>query len=224
MGSMSGKPPILCVFAKPARPGQAKTRLLRECSADRAAELAAAFFTDTWRLVSSVRWARAVVATTDTTAAQWQSLPADSVWPQGDGNLGERLERIMRRALGEAEIAIALGADTPGLPERFFVTARDALQTAGAVLGPSEDGGFYLVGLKRCPVGLFRDLPWSEATTFTATRARLEAHAMAVRVLDPWFDVDRPEDLSRLRSLIERGDVVAPATAELLRAPAILPL
>ncbi len=212
-------PPIICVFAKPSRPGEAKTRLIREHSADRVAQLARAFFTDTWSAVSALPWARAVVATTDPAADDWRRLPAASVWQQGEGDLGRRLERILGRALAESSVAIAIGADTPGLPERLLVSARDALHAADAALGPADDGGFYLVALKRCWPGLFRDLPWSAGTTFAATRERLQAHGMSVRVLEPWFDVDRPADLLRLRGLIERGEVVAATTAELLAAP-----
>lgn len=208
---------IVCVFAKPARPGKVKTRLtLGSQRANLAAKLAAAFFADTWAQVSALGWARAIVATTDVTAAQWRSLPSDSIWPQGEGDLGERLEHILGRALGQADVALAIGADTPGLPTRVFLAARDALRTADAALGPADDGGFYLLALKRCPPGLLRDLPWSDASTCSRTRARLEAHGMAVRMLEPWFDVDRPEDLGRLRARIAQGDVVAPVTAALL--------
>lgn len=210
---------IICVFAKPARPGEAKTRLIERHGQEGAADLARSFFIDTWRAVSALSWARAIVATTDTGNPQWEAIPPASVWPQGEGDLGERLERIMRRALTEAELAIAIGADTPGLPGRFLDQACAALASADAVLGPSDDGGFYLVGLSRCPTGLFADLPWSEPSTFAATRARLVDHGMKVRRIDPWFDVDRPEDVERLRGLLSRGTIVAPETAARLSVP-----
>ncbi|HEX9641292.1 MAG TPA: glycosyltransferase, partial [Candidatus Krumholzibacteria bacterium] len=82
--------------------------------------------------------------------------------------------------------------------------------------GPCVDGGFYLLGLRRCPVGLLDDLPWSARTTFAAVLKRLEQHHMGVAVLDRWFDVDTPEDLDRLAAMIERGEIHAEETAGVL--------
>jgi uncharacterized protein len=209
---------IICVFAKPARPGLAKTRLIGRHGPQEAADLARAFFVDTWNAVSALPWARAIVATTDPGADQWDSIPRSSVWSQGPGDLGDRLERIMRRALTQAEIAIAIGADTPGLPEKLLLQARHTLVNADAVLGPASDGGFYLAGLKGCPAGLFADLPWSCEETLALTRERLVTHRMDVQLIDPWFDVDRPEDVERLRQLLVQGAIEAPVTARLLAA------
>lgn len=84
------------------------------------------------------------------------------------------------------------------------------------MIGPAADGGFYLLGLRICPPGLFGELPWSAPTTFDAMRERLEERRLQVAVLERWFDVDRPEDLDRLRSMLARGEVEAPETAEFL--------
>lgn len=207
---------LICVFAKPPRPGQVKTRLAERIGDSQAAELAQAFLRDTWALASSLPWASAVVATTDETGDHLGLQGRPRIWLQGDGDLGQRIERIMRRALAEADFAIAVGADTPGLPERLLVEASRELTKTEAVLGPSEDGGFYLLGLRRCPSGLLEHLPWSEAVTFAATHTRLEERGLAVQVLEPWFDVDRPDDLERLRNAIASGTLHAPATARLL--------
>lgn len=211
-------PGLLCVFAKPPVPGRVKTRLAARLGDVHAAALARAFLADTWEVVSSATWARAVLATTEGTASDFGLPGQPNIWLQGEGDLGKRLEHIIQRGLTEAEFVIAIGADTPGLPERLLAEARDELARADAVLGPSDDGGFYLAGLKRCPQGLFDDLPWSERTTFAATRARLEQRGMVVRVLQPWFDVDQAEDLDRLRCSIELGEIHAPATHRLLTA------
>lgn len=207
---------LVCVFAKPPRPGQAKTRLAAGVGEVRAAELAQAFLRDTWATASQLTWARAVVATTDG-APHELGLPGHpAVWLQGEGDLGQRLERVLRRALGEADFALAIGADTPGLPERLLAQAAEALARADAVLGPTDDGGFYLLGLRTCPPALLDGLPWSVPTTFAATHARLEERGLTVRTLEPWFDVDRLEDLERLRRAMELGAIDAPATARAL--------
>lgn len=208
---------LLCVFAKPPVPGKVKTRLAAELGDIRAADLARAFLTDTWELASSATWARSILATTEGSASEFGLPGLPEIWLQGEGDLGAKLESIVRRGLAESSVVIAIGADSPGLPTRRLVEARDALATFDAVLGPSEDGGFYLVGLKHCPPGLFADLRWSEPTTFAATRKRLEQRGMRVRILPPWFDVDHPADLDRLRLALERGTVHASATAKALQ-------
>lgn len=207
---------ILCVFAKPPRPGEVKTRLVSEVGAKGAARLARAFFRDTWATASALPWANAVLATSDAAAREWTLGPQVPIWPQGTGDLGERLERVLGRALRESSFAMAIGTDAPGLPRLLLDHARDALRRTEAVLGPCEDGGFYLIGLRRCPVGLFRDLPWSAPDTFIRTLARLRERGLSTKLLSPWFDVDRPSDLRRLRALLARGEIVAPATERVL--------
>lgn len=202
----------VCIFAKPPIAGEVKTRLAEPA---RAAELARAFLADTCDAVRAVPWADAIVATTG---------PLDSsvlTWPQGDGDLGARVERVLRRALASAPIAIAIGADTPGLPREFLDRARGALTTADAAIGPTDDGGFYLLALRRCPDGLLTDLPWSRSDTFAATLARLHDRGLSTVVLDSWFDVDRPHDLERLRALLNARVIVAPRTHALLATPTI---
>ncbi len=208
----------VCVFAKPPRAGLVKTRLAAAVGEARAAALARAFFEDTWSAACSLPWAKAVLATTEPAAAEWVGAKRAPVWPQGSGDLGDRLERVLRRALHDVPMALAIGTDTPGLPPILFSQARSALRDADAVLGPCEDGGFYLIGLRRCPEGLLRELPWSASDTFLKTLARLRERGLTTAVIAPWFDVDRPADLACLHALIARGKLLAPATARAFEA------
>jgi len=210
---------ILCVFAKPPRPGEVKTRLAEEIGSESAATLARAFFLDVWSVATSCPWSRAVLATTDVEAAEWAGVAP--IWPQGGGDLGDRLERMLQRALRSVPFAVAIGTDSPGLPRRLLEDARRALTTVDAVIGPCDDGGFYLLGMRRCPPGLLADLPWSAADTFARTFARLREHGLTVVVLPPWFDVDTASDLPRLRALLSRGDIEAPETERALRSTAL---
>jgi rSAM/selenodomain-associated transferase 1 len=208
---------LICVFAKPPLPGQVKTRLAARWGEAHAAALAEAFVQDTWRLVTSVTWAEAILATTGGEWCDLAGLGSAEVWLQGDGDLGERLERMARAALARADFVLLVGADSPGLPPLRLERAREALSEADAVLGPCDDGGFYLLGLRRCPPRLLAGLPWSAPETFAATRERLAAHGLEPSIIDGWFDVDVPEDLERLRSGLESGLLDAPRSAELLR-------
>jgi rSAM/selenodomain-associated transferase 1 len=205
----------LCVFAKPPRPGLAKTRLAPRVGSAGAALLAHAFLRDTWQAARALRWARAVLATT---AGPIEGLGRATVWPQGGGDLGARMERVMRRALRAGGFALAVGADSPGLPPSRLEDARRRLRDFDAVLGPSEDGGFYLIGLNRCPRGLLAGLPWSRSDTCKRTLALLKAKGLKLAVLDAWFDVDLPADLDRLCALAAHGELNAPATVEALHA------
>jgi hypothetical protein len=206
----------VCVFAKPPRAGSVKTRLAGEVGAQGAARLARAFFADTWALVARTAWARPVAAVNGPfpLAARGDDC---TVWRQGGGDLGLRMERVLRRALREAPFAIALGSDSPGLPRQRLEAARVRLAACDAVLGPAEDGGFYLLGLRRCPRGLLRELPWSSADTFARTCERLRARGLSVAILPGWFDVDRPADLARLRRLLAGRRIHAPHTRRALR-------
>ncbi len=114
-------------------------------------------------------------------------------------------------------VAIAIGADTPALKQIHLQSALDALSQRDAVMGRCSDGGFYLLAMKACPVGLFSNLPWSTPETADAVLARLHQHGMSVSEIEPLFDVDCKEDLVRLSELFRREPSLAPATRQALQ-------
>lgn len=201
----------ICIFAKPPVAGRVKTRLLAELGGNAAAELASAMLCDVWRAASCCTNVRPILA-----AAEPGEFPLEiseeDIWLQGEGDLGERLETILRRGLATAPAAIALGADSPLVAPAQIEQALAALETHDAALGPCADGGFYLLALKRYPSALLSGLPWSCAETFEATKERLEQNDFAVEILTPLFDVDTAEDLALLGSLLGESPELAPAT------------
>jgi uncharacterized protein len=210
-------PPIaVCIFAKPPDAGAVKTRLASAVGPEGAARLASALLQDTLAAVRACPWAVPIVATTD--AHGWHPEGAAQVWPQGGGDLGARVERVLRRALETYPAAVAVGADSPATLRPRLEEARAALAHTTAVVGPTEDGGFDLLALRRCPIGLLQDLPWSAPTTCDRTVHQLRARGFDVQVLDVGFDVDRPEDLARLARLLADAPHLAPATWEALKA------
>ena len=206
----------VCILVKEPRAGTVKTRLAAAIGAEAAAGLARAFFLDTLAL-AQLAPARVVVALEGDDAAFPGLRERVEVWPQGDGDLGARLERVLRRALGERPRALAIGTDSPGLPLSVLEQGLAALGQHDAVLGPADDGGFYLLGLNACPEGLLAGLPWSAADTRARTLSRLQERGLSTSLLAPWFDVDVAADLERLRALLASGALRAPATAEVLR-------
>lgn len=183
--------------------------------AEGAANLAQAFFKDIWASLQTLADATLILAVTEHDPA-FDAIGAE-VWLQGDGDLGDRMERALRHALEGADAAVVVGSDLPGLPLRVFEQARDGLRDGAAVLGPSADGGFYLIGLTRCPEGLLAGLPWSRSDTCEQTIARLRSHGMRVKMLERWFDIDVLADLEHLEELIARGEISVAATAAVLQ-------
>jgi rSAM/selenodomain-associated transferase 1 len=119
---------------------------------------------------------------------------------QDEGDLGARMERLFERAfeLGEAWV-ILIGADTPHLPSARLAEARTALQEgADVVLGPAEDGGYYLIGLRQPAPTLLHDMEWSSPTVLQHTLTRAEAEGLRVNLLPIERDIDTPDDLSWL--------------------------
>lgn len=198
------------VFGKPPLPGQVKTRLAATIGEQSAACVAQAMLADTWDKVGSLP-ARRALSTPD--PAHDHGLPEATVWDQGSGDLGARIERMVRRSLDDGPWGLAIGADAPHVPVALLQAAIDALRDHDAVLGPSRDGGFWCLGLKQCPMGLLAELPWSADTTFTATAARLRQRGLSLAIVPSWWDVDFAPDLEEL---VRHGD--APRTVEAARA------
>jgi rSAM/selenodomain-associated transferase 1 len=211
----SDRKAVICIFAKPPRPGEVKTRLVPLLGAERAAALAEAFLQDTVAMVRQCSWAECVIAATQPLERDYFSQ--QQLWLQGDGNLGTRLEGIFQRGLQHHEIVFALGADSPGMPAEHLRQAMEALRTADAVFGPAADGGFCFLGLKKCPAGIFDGIAWSTPATMASTMRALQDHGLRVSVGQPWFDVDTSEDLEHLREVLQKTPTAALATAELLR-------
>lgn len=118
-------------------------------------------------------------------------------------DLGERLSRLLAGLVGRGHPgAIAVDSDSPTLPMEYVSEAAERLlrDEADAVLGPSEDGGYYLIGLRGSQPALFRDIPWSTDRVFDLTQARARRLGLRVHVLPEWFDVDTDTDLRRLRA------------------------
>ena len=119
---------------------------------------------------------------------------------QGRGDLGERMHRAFARALKENESAILIGSDCPVLKASDLRTAARALRSgASAVLSPAEDGGYALIGLRRNSRRLFDGVEWGGPKVFEQTRSRLARLGWRWRKLRTLWDVDRPEDVLRLR-------------------------
>lgn len=182
----------LVLFTRYPTPGRVKTRLIPALGAAGAAALHRRL---TERVIGMlIASGRAVeVRTTGAQASAFHRWLGDvPCMAQGRGHLGAR----MARAAGETPV-ILVGADIPDLDIRHIEEAIAALARADVVIGPAEDGGYYLLGLARpCP-WLFDSMPWGSDRILALTQARLAARGISPVLLDPLADLDRPEDLAR---------------------------
>ena len=119
---------------------------------------------------------------------------------QGD-DLGQRMAHALVSALSDARAAIVIGCDIPELgPTQVTQACQWLEQGSDAVLGPSEDGGYYLLGLRKMAEPLFADIPWGSAQVAEHTRERLRGLGWQWRELETLWDVDRPQDWVRARN------------------------
>ena len=200
----------LSVFLKAPRPGYVKTRLAATIGAGRAAELYRAFARDT------LAWATRLSACdrrVDYTPLSGENLcramlpegGACSFHPQVDGDLGERLRASFSAMFeGGYERCVIIGTDCPTLGPREARLAFRSLESADVVLGPTFDGGYYLVGLRRPAPGLFEDIPWSTDRVLDRTLERAAEAGLETRALRTLSDVDSARDLAPLHEELVR--------------------
>ncbi len=195
------------VFAKAPTPGQVKTRLAPALGERAAAELHR-------QLV--VRTLRTAVAAAVGPVELWCAPDAQDAFfavcakqfglrlrDQGAGDLGIRMARALEIALADGSPALLIGSDCPALTAEYLRAAATACGGANhAVFGPAEDGGYVRIGLARSPsVQLFENMVWGTAMVMQETRTRLARLGWRWMELATLWDVDRPEDLARLRQL-----------------------
>jgi rSAM/selenodomain-associated transferase 1 len=195
------------VFAKAPTPGRVKTRLVSALGERAAADL--------HRQLAERALCTAVAAglgqvelwctpgTNDVFFAACAKQHGIGLRAQGDGDLGMRMARALELALAGGSSGLLIGSDCPALTPEYLREAEAALAEGNdAVVGPAEDGGYVLIGLARSPAApLFENIAWGAATVMQDTRTRLARLSWRWRELATLWDVDRPEDLPRLRAL-----------------------
>jgi uncharacterized protein len=204
----------VAIMAKAPRAGGVKTRLCPPLRADEAAALYRCFLLDKIEAVGALADAHPVIAYTpeDAHAEVGALAPGFALAVQRGPDLGARLYTTLSGLLGAGHpAAIAVDSDTPTLPVEFLQQAVGLLSRPGpdVVLGPTEDGGYYLIGVRAAHRELFDDVPWSTSEVLQATLRRAATAGLRTACLPPWFDVDTAEDLERLRASLAG----VPATA-----------
>jgi len=192
----------IVIMAKQPEPGKVKTRLCPPLSPGQAADLYKAFFLDTVSLVSRIKHTDLLVAYDPDTARDYFSRivsPAVKCIPQGRGDLGDRLSRISHLVfLWGYRKVIILASDTPHLPQDVIRSAIARLAEIDVVLGPCDDGGYYLIGLRFHAPTLFAGIPWSTSQVLDLTIGRAREAGMTCELLPSCYDIDTWDDATRL--------------------------
>jgi hypothetical protein len=196
----------LIIFAKSPIPGKVKTRLTPYITPTEAAELYKAFITDIICNTHKLKCERVTIAYTPSDAkATFHNLCGQSVnyVPQKGDNLGERMKNAFTYSFEKgSKRTVIIGTDSPTLPLSYIQKAFDALKEVPVTIGPTFDGGYYLIGLSEQNAAIFDGVDWSTSRVFSQTLTRIQAINKQLYVLPPWYDVDTSDNLEFLRSHI----------------------
>jgi rSAM/selenodomain-associated transferase 1 len=188
-----------------------KTRLTSGLPESRARGLREALFLDTLDAARSLRIPITVFGTPADRLEELRAL-ADSVptMAQAEGDLGLRMDAAGACLFGQgARHFVLIGSDLPSLPPSHIGAAFEALEAgADVVLGPADDGGYYLIGLARPTPAVFAGISWGSGSVLQETRALAAGLGLRVHEIASWYDVDTPDDLVRVSS----SDQAAPRT------------
>ena len=209
----------IAIFAKAPMPGRVKTRLVPPLSPEEAAAVARACLETTLRRFAPAHEAPIMLfldGEPDRAVRELVGSLGIGIAPQVGADLGARLEAafgLLRE--GGATKTVAIGSDSPTVDPAWIVRAITSLDTHDVVIGPTEDGGYYLIGLRAPVPELFRDIPWSTDGVARATLARASALGLTVDSLPTWYDVD---DIAALRRALADGAEHFPASIHRLVA------
>jgi rSAM/selenodomain-associated transferase 1 len=223
--------PTVIVFTREPVPGSSKTRLATRIGTRNAAALADAFTHDALAKVRELGLPP-VIAGSATGGLQnndYFRLLARrfdaTLIDQEQGNLGIRMTRVLA-AFARGGVLL-LGTDTPSLPGSALERAASLIRHSRVVLGPSLDGGYYLVGIRGAVPDMFRGIRWGGPRVLQQTIARLVRFGIPPALAPTWYDVDRWDDLilltEQLRRLVQRQALPCPETAKVLTRLGLLP-
>ncbi len=219
---------VLAIMTKAPRAGEVKTRLVPPLTPAEAAELNRCFLRDLAMSISRAcieSGARGGAVYTPAEAGPTYEgiLPSDFLLlPQRGGKFGERLffaaEDLFRCGF---ESVCLINSDSPTVPAACFTEAANALAKRGdrIAIGPSDDGGYYLIGLKQLHRRMFEEIDWSTDRVFAQAVERAAEIGVGIKLLPRGYDVDDPAALRRLcAELLRRSPnvSVAPATHKFL--------
>ncbi len=192
----------IIVFAREPEAGKVKTRLKRHLTSRERVSLYKAFLRDALESARAVDCEERVIAYESSARPMFikrVSKRLFSLNKQRGRDLGERMYNAFTSVkFHKADKTIIIGSDSPTLPPRIINKAFKMLDNSDVILGPSVDGGFYLIGVKRPSKSIFKDIEWSGPDVLVKTIGNSKIAGKRVGLLRPWWDIDTIDDLNRL--------------------------
>ena len=188
------------LLAKDPSLGRAKTRLARDIGEEYAGELCTAFVRDSIALATKHARRLYLSFAPAEALATFQALaPRARCFAQPEAEFGTRLLHAFETAINDgARQPVLIGTDSPSLPSHLLDAAQRALLAHDVVIGPAEDGGYYLIGMNAPLAALFEDIDWSTDRVLSQTLNRVQSAGLSVFLLPHWYDVDTGGDLEQL--------------------------
>ncbi len=201
-------PTCLGMFAKYWQTGKVKTRLGEKLGMQTAATIHQAFVTTLAKRFAQVADARVIAVSPveqldefrPIAAAGWQLVP------QAAGDLGERMRHFFETSLQQHQRVVLIGSDSPTLPAEYLHQAFEALTNHPVVLGPAEDGGYYLIGMRTSVADIFTGIEWGEGEVLQHTLKKLQQQDCDYHLLPEWYDIDHLEDFVRLKDELKSAE------------------
>jgi rSAM/selenodomain-associated transferase 1 len=194
------KESAIVIMAKSPESGDVKTRLSPILDAEERRKLYTELLDGTVERLGNVKGADTLIAYTPAGAGDFfrERYGMPCFGQEGD-DLGQRLSNALRHMLGRGYRSVVIvGSDIPGLASGIAESALTALKKADMAIGPSTDGGYYLIGLNDPLPELFQDIPWSTAEVLKSTVSKARQMGMSLEIMEILDDIDTPEDLKRL--------------------------
>jgi uncharacterized protein len=216
----SGSDRVLVIMAKAPRPGMVKTRLAQRLPVEAVTELYRCLLDDTMALVRSLRTVEFAIMCPDSDVnelAQLAGTKASVVAQKGEGLAAGLTSVFAHFADGHRQRTIAFNSDTPHLPRSVLENAFETLAAHDLVVGPTHDGGYYLVGAKAAHPALFDGDRMGTKSALEVLLARARGLQLSVSFTDPFYDIDVESDLTRLAAELRLDPARAPRTAAWLK-------
>ena len=220
---MSKNQKALVLFARDPVAGKVKTRFQQKLDEDTTLHLYTSFLKDSIDKLFQLQDIRRLIGITPSLSSgffdAWSEDPGIELFIQQGDDLGDRMRNTFARQFSAGcEKVVIIGSDSPTLPMEYI--ERALASEKDIVLGPSTDGGYYLIGLNRKLVDVFSEISWGTDQVLEQTLARIREQSAQLELLPVWYDVDLPEDLRFLKvhsDLMVQSGLQAPgATYELL--------
>ena len=202
---------VVCVFSKAPIKGEVKTRLISELGEQGACELYKSLLSGTLKTVSESRLSDVrLYCYPDIEHEYFHQCAIQfplKLCQQRGVDLGQRMYAAMERESKHYPQVIIIGSDCPWIRAEDIQLAQEKLASGTeVVLGPAQDGGYYLVAASKADSGLFRNISWGSSLVLGETRAYLQEHDVSWYELPEYSDIDRPEDLPAYRQLLQDNE------------------